>query len=214
MFDQTPIMSLASLTGNDIRLQPGHSSALAFDPPLPPNAGPELMRFKLICPIDNFNNMTSKVYCSAKKEWHDTNANVELDSITKSFWGSSKGMCIGTTTYYCCGSMSKKWLRVLFHCLPTAAALLLVTMNLELNVWLRRDEWVKVHEARLDRVIRDNWNVIAHDTTELGNCGAAFLRQSFSFFHVLYMKVEICRCFLLERRMENGYLDSIQKLRN
>ncbi|KAK9144237.1 hypothetical protein Sjap_004140 [Stephania japonica] len=52
-----------------------------------------------------------------------------------------------------------------------------ITKYLKLNVWLRRDEWVRLHAVSLITVIEDNWDVIAPHLRKLRNFLKKFFRN-------------------------------------
>ncbi|KAK9095563.1 hypothetical protein Scep_027032 [Stephania cephalantha] len=154
------------------RIVPPSGVALAFDPPLTPNAGPELMKFKLICPIEN-ETSRQNVFVKGKVYWFNHiflvwfNVNEEEEVAgtiplpppnTTAITDLSLGVCDGELS--CCN----------------------MTMDSKLNVWLRRGEWVRLHEVSLERIIRANWNVdIAPRDMKLRDCGTVFLRRHLVF---------------------------------
>ncbi|KAK9120508.1 hypothetical protein Syun_018125 [Stephania yunnanensis] len=188
-----------------------HGLALAFDhPPFTTYASPELMRFKLICPIDNVHNVTFKVYCSARKEWHDTNAYVELDSkpfdwgsqFTQSnvfvkgnvYWFDDKFMVwfnvneevagtilLPTNHRGITGAIADEFISASVGACNGELSYCNITKDSKLTVWLRRNEWEKVREVSFDTIIKDNWDVLAPHARKQGDFVTAFYRG-----HIVY----------------------------
>ncbi|KAK9120511.1 hypothetical protein Syun_018128 [Stephania yunnanensis] len=171
-----------------------HGVALAVEPP---NAGPNLKRFKLIRPVHNSNKMTFNVYCSAKKKWHDSNAHVEMDSKIFSWRSHSPHNVYVKGKVHWFNDKFMVWFNVredVAGTIPlpaktggiTGASVGIsdgelsycnITIDSKLNVWLRRGEWERLYEVSLDTIIIDNWDVIAPDTAKPMNCGTDFLRD-------------------------------------
>ncbi|KAK9120501.1 hypothetical protein Syun_018118 [Stephania yunnanensis] len=182
--------------------------ALAFDPPLTPDVGPELMRFKLICPIDNVDNVAFKVYCSAEKEWHEPNAYVQCSKPETWRLGYTQSNVFVKGNVYWFDDDFMVWFNVNEEVagtipLPTnhrgitdpimgivrsasvgacngELSYCNITKDSKLTVWLRRNEWEKVREVSFETIIKNNWDVLAARTRKLRDWTVFYRR------HIVY----------------------------
>ncbi|KAK9120509.1 hypothetical protein Syun_018126 [Stephania yunnanensis] len=182
--------------------------ALAFDPPLTPDVGPELMRFKLICPFDNVHNVAFIVYCSAEKEWHQPNAYVQCSKPNTWGLGYTQSHVFVKGNVYWFDDEFMVWFNVNEEVagtipLPTNHSGITctimsgicsasvgacngelsycnITKDSKLIVWLRRNEWEKVREVSFDTIIKNNWDVLAPRTRKLRDWTVFYRR------HIVY----------------------------